>query len=176
MRIKLNILFFLIFMSLQISCRAQPFFKQAQWIDYIEEKGDDIVSVIAISNSNSHCSNIENRHRVIMVLFKLDSLWYAEKVTLDKEKLIASGYSVISIENTEFLESQSVLIKENFQSLLSNSNEIPGSFLEMFYQDTSTVIEVPYVNAGGRGDVNGFLNSEHEIVFQIYSLVNNNCF
>jgi hypothetical protein len=169
--------FFLLFsIFIQISCTAQTFFRAPQWNEYINEKGDDLKCIIAISNGNSHCSDISNQHRVIMVLFKTESHWFAEKMTFAKDKLNIIGNSRISIQNSEFLDLNCKYIKENFESLLLINSEITGPFIELYFQDLNSIIEIPYVNAGGRGDINGFLNSEHEIFFKIYSLVNNNCF
>ena len=155
-------------------CDAQSSFESIEWNAFLEENSFE--SIVAISNGNSHCSpNNKKGKRLIMVLFLKGGHWYTQKLKWNGKKIKVSKCVNVSIENENYVESKLSELIVDFESLVQVDNHIPGSFVELFYQDFESKIVIPYLNAGGRGDINGFIDSEYNLIFSFYSLINNNC-
>ena len=174
MKINNNRFFLLLLIFFAFTkAHSQPFFDNQDWKEFAQNL-EESNTIIAISNGNSYCSS-QKIKRVIMVLFQIESNWYTQKIIFTKKMKIGVR-ELVSIENSKFIDSNKNLLRETIHNLKDLDNEISGPFLEIFYKNNQENINVPYVNAGGRGDINGFLGSEYEIIFKLYSLVNNNCF
>lgn len=163
----------LILMS--FTSNSQPFYETKSWVAFIADLGNPEY-VIAISNANGHCYSDLPKKRLVMVVYKLDTQWYTQVITIGKKKLEFSYREMTTISNEQYLNSSVEEVRRVFRELCELRFETTGPYIQLYFRDKNEEIKDSYVSNGDRGDINSYLNSEHEVVFMIYSLINNNCF